>query len=255
MVGPTRHLARAVGGAHVDGLPGPHDLAQPVMRIGRRIASLSSCIWAWTARRPRPPRSNCSPRSHPLPAERAKAYPGSSPRHAPARRHGDCTRLRPRLLMATSPPPASTSRPGADPRPSRLAPAERTWQSSSSPRPRRRGHSHRRDRRHVMRVASSRRRDQDTLRRHGHALHAASWRRRRACPSPALPARRHDGDPRPAQPPGLCFAPRCAYAQDRCGSSARPGRGDEPGHSYACWYPLVAARIPASGEPDQRPCR
>ena len=48
-------------------------------------------------------------------------------------------------------------------------------------------------------------------------------------------------------PPGCRFAPRCEYARDRC-------RVDEPalepaldpGHSFACWYPVSAAAGPAS---------
>ena len=39
--------------------------------------------------------------------------------------------------------------------------------------------------------------------------------------------------------PGCAFAPRCAYAQDRCRVERPPlVEADEPGHSYACWYPL-----------------
>ena len=40
-------------------------------------------------------------------------------------------------------------------------------------------------------------------------------------------------------PPGCPFAPRCAYARDRC-REERPELVDatSPGHRYACWYPV-----------------
>ncbi len=40
-------------------------------------------------------------------------------------------------------------------------------------------------------------------------------------------------------PPGCPFAPRCAYARDRC-RAERPELVDatSPGHRYACWYPV-----------------
>ena len=51
-------------------------------------------------------------------------------------------------------------------------------------------------------------------------------------------------------PPGCRFAPRCEYARDRC-------RVDEPeleaaldpGHTFACWYPVGAAASPVSVSP------
>ena len=40
-------------------------------------------------------------------------------------------------------------------------------------------------------------------------------------------------------PPGCRFAPRCAYAQDRCHAEEPPlVAGDEPGHEYRCWFPV-----------------
>ena len=42
-----------------------------------------------------------------------------------------------------------------------------------------------------------------------------------------------------APPPGCPFAPRCAYAQDRCVDEAPPlQETDTPGHFYACWFPV-----------------
>ncbi|MCU0261249.1 MAG: ABC transporter ATP-binding protein, partial [Ilumatobacteraceae bacterium] len=40
-------------------------------------------------------------------------------------------------------------------------------------------------------------------------------------------------------PPGCRFAPRCAYARERCHAEEPPlVAADEPGHFYACWYPV-----------------
>jgi oligopeptide/dipeptide ABC transporter ATP-binding protein len=40
-------------------------------------------------------------------------------------------------------------------------------------------------------------------------------------------------------PKGCPFAPRCAYAQDRCQVEAPPLRETgTPGHSFACWFPV-----------------
>jgi peptide/nickel transport system ATP-binding protein len=39
-------------------------------------------------------------------------------------------------------------------------------------------------------------------------------------------------------PPGCKFAPRCPYAQERCGVEEPPLVEHEPGHAYACWYPV-----------------
>ncbi|HEY2214274.1 MAG TPA: ABC transporter ATP-binding protein [Acidimicrobiales bacterium] len=41
-------------------------------------------------------------------------------------------------------------------------------------------------------------------------------------------------------PQGCPFAPRCPYAQDKCHHEKPPlTPGSEPGHSYACWFPLT----------------
>ena len=40
-------------------------------------------------------------------------------------------------------------------------------------------------------------------------------------------------------PPGCKFAPRCAYAQERCHSEEPPlVEAETPGHYYKCWYPV-----------------
>jgi peptide/nickel transport system ATP-binding protein len=40
-------------------------------------------------------------------------------------------------------------------------------------------------------------------------------------------------------PPGCKFAPRCAYAQERCHSEEPPlVESDTPGHYFRCWYPV-----------------
>lgn len=52
----------------------------------------------------------------------------------------------------------------------------------------------------------------------------------------------------PGRPPdltapisGCAFAPRCAYAQDRCRHEEPPlVPGADPGHLYRCWYPIGA---------------
>ncbi|HEX3794847.1 MAG TPA: ABC transporter ATP-binding protein [Acidimicrobiales bacterium] len=42
-----------------------------------------------------------------------------------------------------------------------------------------------------------------------------------------------------APPAGCPFAPRCPYAQDKCRNEKPPlVLSDDPGHSYACWFPL-----------------
>ena len=37
---------------------------------------------------------------------------------------------------------------------------------------------------------------------------------------------------------GCRFAPRCAYAQERCTREDPPLRGEGDGHTWACWYPV-----------------
>ena len=39
-------------------------------------------------------------------------------------------------------------------------------------------------------------------------------------------------------PDGCKFAPRCAYAQDRCTQEEPPLREITPGHEYRCWFPV-----------------
>jgi oligopeptide/dipeptide ABC transporter ATP-binding protein len=41
-----------------------------------------------------------------------------------------------------------------------------------------------------------------------------------------------------ALPAGCPFAPRCPKAQDRCREEAPPLAEQEPGHSWACWFPV-----------------
>ncbi|HXB38280.1 MAG TPA: oligopeptide/dipeptide ABC transporter ATP-binding protein, partial [Acidimicrobiales bacterium] len=45
-------------------------------------------------------------------------------------------------------------------------------------------------------------------------------------------------------PAGCPFSPRCPYAQDKCHKEKPPLVEAEPGHSYACWYPLTTAGQP-----------
>ncbi|MBL7502685.1 ABC transporter ATP-binding protein [Frankia sp. CNm7] len=54
-----------------------------------------------------------------------------------------------------------------------------------------------------------------------------------------------------AVPSGGCrFAPRCAYARDKCQAETPPlAKADEHGHLYRCWFPLTG-RAPA--DPGQR---
>jgi peptide/nickel transport system ATP-binding protein len=41
-------------------------------------------------------------------------------------------------------------------------------------------------------------------------------------------------------PAGCRFAPRCLYATDRCREQEPPLAGEEPGHQYACFFPVGA---------------
>src|SRR5436190_6347283 len=44
-------------------------------------------------------------------------------------------------------------------------------------------------------------------------------------------------------PPGCKFAPRCAYAQERCHVEEPPLiEAETPGHYYKCWYPVGTAQ-------------
>jgi oligopeptide/dipeptide ABC transporter ATP-binding protein len=42
-------------------------------------------------------------------------------------------------------------------------------------------------------------------------------------------------------PEGCPFAPRCAYARERCRVEDPPLREAAPGHFFACWYPVGTA--------------
>jgi oligopeptide/dipeptide ABC transporter ATP-binding protein len=53
-------------------------------------------------------------------------------------------------------------------------------------------------------------------------------------------------------PKGCPFSPRCPYAQDRCHVEKPPLVEAEPGHSYACWFPLTSAD-PAAASPQPDP--
>jgi oligopeptide/dipeptide ABC transporter ATP-binding protein len=45
--------------------------------------------------------------------------------------------------------------------------------------------------------------------------------------------------------PGCPFAPRCKYAKDLCHEQTPPlVEADEPGHRYACWFPLGGRKGP-----------
>jgi oligopeptide/dipeptide ABC transporter ATP-binding protein len=46
---------------------------------------------------------------------------------------------------------------------------------------------------------------------------------------------------------GCSFAPRCAFARDRCWAETPPLTEAGPGHTFACWYPVEAGE--AAAEP------
>ena len=49
---------------------------------------------------------------------------------------------------------------------------------------------------------------------------------------------------------GCRFAPRCPYVGDRCRVEEPPLRSaDEPGHEYACWYPVNTSAFAVGSEP------
>jgi peptide/nickel transport system ATP-binding protein len=53
--------------------------------------------------------------------------------------------------------------------------------------------------------------------------------------------------------PGCRFAPRCPYAQERCWLDEPPlVEGVNPGHTYACWYPVGTPEGRAALERNQR---
>jgi oligopeptide/dipeptide ABC transporter ATP-binding protein len=53
-------------------------------------------------------------------------------------------------------------------------------------------------------------------------------------------------------PSGCPFSPRCPYAQEKCHREKPPLVEAEPGHSYACWFPLTTAD-PAASSPQPDP--
>jgi peptide/nickel transport system ATP-binding protein len=50
-------------------------------------------------------------------------------------------------------------------------------------------------------------------------------------------------------PPGCRFAPRCRYAADRCRAEEPRLLGDQPGHQYACFFPVGEheRKLPVTG--------
>jgi oligopeptide/dipeptide ABC transporter ATP-binding protein len=51
---------------------------------------------------------------------------------------------------------------------------------------------------------------------------------------------------------GCPFSPRCPYAQDKCHQEKPPLVEAEPGHSYACWFPLTT-KDPTAPPPQPDP--
>jgi peptide/nickel transport system ATP-binding protein len=51
-------------------------------------------------------------------------------------------------------------------------------------------------------------------------------------------------------PKGCRFAPRCRYATDRCREQEPPLAGEEPGHMFACFYPVGTPEASALGRAD-----
>ena len=47
-------------------------------------------------------------------------------------------------------------------------------------------------------------------------------------------------------PAGCRFAPRCAFATDRCRAQDPPLGGSDPKHPYACFYPRQSSALEAS---------
>ena len=110
------------------------------------------------------------------------------------------------------------------------------------PRPRRGGHAHRRDHRHVRRPR--RRAGTDRLLFKGRMPYTEALLRStpedgQPEPHPALAI---DGRPPDLvnTPAGCAFAPRCPYAQDQCRAEKPPLVEAEPDHLYACWHPRDA---------------
>jgi peptide/nickel transport system ATP-binding protein len=53
-------------------------------------------------------------------------------------------------------------------------------------------------------------------------------------------------------PKGCKFAPRCAYAQERCDEEEPPLQLASPGHQYRCWYPVGTPEGAEALERNQR---
>jgi len=53
-------------------------------------------------------------------------------------------------------------------------------------------------------------------------------------------------------PAGCKFAPRCAYAQDRCREEEPPLIEEKPGHMYRCWFPVGTPEGAAALERNKR---
>jgi peptide/nickel transport system ATP-binding protein len=59
--------------------------------------------------------------------------------------------------------------------------------------------------------------------------------------------------PNLAHPPGGCrFAPRCSYAQPNCVHEDPVLRSGDPGHEFACFYPIAPDAGPGSAKPAAR---
>jgi peptide/nickel transport system ATP-binding protein len=54
-------------------------------------------------------------------------------------------------------------------------------------------------------------------------------------------------------PKGCRFAPRCRYATDRCREQEPPLAGEEPGHMFACFYPVGSPEAAALGRATATP--
>jgi peptide/nickel transport system ATP-binding protein len=56
-----------------------------------------------------------------------------------------------------------------------------------------------------------------------------------------------------AEQDGCSFAPRCRYAQPWCASNVPPLTGDQPGHTFACFYPADLTATATDGNGQSRP--
>ena len=107
---------------------------------------------------------------------------------------------------------------------------------------------YRRDHRDVRRQRGRARADQCLVQEHGDALHRGPPQVDAPIVDPSH-TRLTAIEGRPPDllhPPAGCpFARRCPYAQERCHREKPPLVQAEPGHWYACWYPLTAADPPS----------